>query len=169
MSSSPPRSPHWLLFFAAVHPASQQQLEWQARHGRACSGPELASIWSERWCEPAVLSSHGALEDCSLLCFLCVLLDCDLRTLLVSFAACVVRRDCPGRCRVSAPAKRHMIYFRAKDVGIQRGHIYSLLVWWEDLPVKADSEKEARGTENWKSFSLYRGHGWMLFSVGCSE
>lgn len=30
-----------------------------------------------------------------------------------------------------------MIYFRGKDVGILRGHIYSLFVWWEDVPVKA--------------------------------
>lgn len=36
-----------------------------------------------------------------------------------------------------------MIYFRGKDVGIQRGHIYSLFVWPEDVPVKAqNSEKE---------------------------
>ncbi|CAK6964950.1 Ras-related protein Rab-28%2C partial [Scomber scombrus] len=40
-------------------------------------------------------------------------------------AACVDRQDRPGRCRVSASTERHMIYFRGKDVGIQRGHIYS--------------------------------------------
>lgn len=75
-------------------------------------------------------SSQGTSEDCSTLLLsvgvskcVCVLVDCDLRTLLVSFTGC------PVRCRVSAPAERHMIYFRGKDVGIQRGHIYSPLVW----------------------------------------
>ena len=61
-------------------------------------------------------------------------------------AACVDRRDCPGRCRVSAQAERHMIYFRGKDVGIQRGHIYRPLVWLGRPASKStESEKEAWG------------------------
>lgn len=40
-----------------------------------------------------------------------------------------------------------MIYFGGKDVGIQRGHIYSLFVWPEGVPVKAqNSEKKKKKT-----------------------
>lgn len=60
--------------------------------------------------------------------------------------------DRPGRCRVSAAAERHMIYFRGTDVGIQRGHIYSPLVWREDLPVKAEILKKRHGDRKLKVF-----------------
>lgn len=52
---------------------------------------------------------------------MCVGIDCDLRTLPVSFAACVDTQDCPGRCCASAPAERHMIYFRGKGCGHSEG------------------------------------------------
>lgn len=54
-----------------------------------------------------------------------------------------------------------MIYFRGKDVGIQRGHIYSLFVWPEDVPVKAqNSEKEKKTCRGMKAiFSGQRGLG----------
>lgn len=57
---------------------------------------------------------------------------------------------------MSARAERHMIYFRGKDVGIQRGRIYSPLVWWEDLPVKAQILKERHGDRKLKVFLSLR-------------
>lgn len=144
-----PWSPHWLLFSGPVRYASQQQEEWQARQGRAYSGLELASSYSEPWGEPAVLSSQGPFDDCSTLLSLGVP-KCVFVYIYIYIGRCVVRLwsessacqttasvDCPGRFRVSTWAEKHTIYFRGKDVGIQRGHIYSLLVCWEDLPVKA--------------------------------
>lgn len=44
-------------------------------------------------------------------------------------------------------AERHMIYFGGEDVAIQRGHIYSLFVWPEDVPVKAQILKEKKKTK----------------------
>lgn len=69
-----------------------------------------------------------------------LLVGCDLRRFWTRQAAASAQR--PGSSS-SSRAARPMIYFRGKDVGIQRGHIYSLFVWPEDVPVKAqNSEKK---------------------------
>lgn len=39
-----------------------------------------------------------------------------------------------------------MIYFWGEDVGTQRGRIYSLFVWPDDVPVKAQILKEKKNT-----------------------
>ena len=138
MSSSPP-GPHTGSYSLLQHtgPASSKRSD---RRGEA--GPALGQSWHPVIQSPEVSQQSSVprvLERIVVLCCLvlsvavpkcvCVLVDCDLRTLLVSFADCSSSVDGPGRCRVSAPAERHMIYFRGTDVGIQRGHIYSPLVW----------------------------------------
>lgn len=71
-----------------------------------------------------------------------LLVGCDLRRFWTRQAAASAQR--PGGSSSSRAARR-MIYFRGKDVGIQRGHIYSLFVWPVDVPVKAqNSEKKKK-------------------------
>lgn len=81
----------------------------------------------------------------------CVLLvGSDLRGFWTRQAAASAQR--PGSSS-SSRAERRMIYFRGKDVGIQRGHIYSLFVWPEDVPVKArNSEKENKSLRRDESY-----------------
>lgn len=158
MSSSTP-GPHTGSYSLLQHvtPASSKRSDRQSK-----AGPRLGQSWHLVIQSPEVSQQcfvPRVLQRIALLCCLWVS-QSECVSIYIYRRKCVGRLwsdssarqttasvDCPGRCRVSAQAEKHMIYFWGKDVGIQRGHIYSLLVWWEDLPVKAQILKKWHGDE----------------------
>lgn len=176
MSSSPP-GPHTGSYsLSRVHRARRQQEEWQAKQGRACTGPGLASSYWEPRGEPAVLSSQGTSDVCSPLLSVGVPKYERAGRLWSEKSACLIYRrqlvQTDGTVLLGAVCLlrlRGTWFILGARMWAFRGVIF-IVRWsgWEDVPVKAQILKKRHGDRKLK-VSLFRGHGWLLFPVGCNE